>query len=84
MKITIDRHQGRTNQTPDGEERRFGYICGDDGGWFFTWMDTLEETLDTIEIDEIDGDGGISYWQAMEFLEEAIEDDFNAIIDDGD
>lgn len=35
-------------------DRTFGY-CGiiDQGGQFFTWMDTLDETLASIEDDEL-------------------------------
>ena len=46
----IDTKQGVTD---DG--RYFGY-CGriGQGGQFFTWMDTLQETLESIEDDETD------------------------------
>ena len=50
MNITqFDRYQGR-----DADGQRFGYIGSDDhGGYYFTWMGTLEETLDSIEADEV-------------------------------
>lgn len=61
--MTFDKFQGY-----DDEGRKFGYIHGDGGGWFFTWMDTLDETLYSLEEDEVDGDGGISQSEAYQFL----------------
>lgn len=61
--MTLDRWQG-----DDEQGRKFGYICGDDGGWFFTHMPTLAETLDSLEEDEVDGDGGVSATEARRFL----------------
>lgn len=45
-----DKVQGTT-----AGDREFGY-CGidDRGGQFFTWMPTLQETIESIEDDEID------------------------------
>ena len=45
--MTLDRVQGR-----DAEGRRFGFVHGDDGGYFFTWHPTLDETLDSLEPEE--------------------------------
>jgi len=43
------------NQGKDKKERAYGYAGIDDrGGYFFTWMPTLAQTLDSIEPDEID------------------------------
>jgi hypothetical protein len=51
--MRIDRINTEQGETEDG--RTFGY-CGISGrgGQFFTWMDTLQKTLNTIEDDEID------------------------------
>ena len=57
--IKIDMNQGR-----DEDNRKFGYAHGDDGGFFFTWMPTLDETLATVEVDEVDGDGGLTIEEA--------------------
>lgn len=60
----VDLIQGETEQ---GQE--FGYVSGDDGGFFFTWHGTLEETLDSIEEDEVSGDGGLGAEEVREYLE---------------
>lgn len=49
-------------------DRDFGYVSGEDGGMFFTWMPTLEETLDSIEEDEQDGDGELDADEVRKFL----------------
>ena len=56
-------------QGEDQHDRVFGYVSGDGGGFFFTWMPTLAETLDSIEEDEIDGDGGLRKSDVRDFLE---------------
>ena len=46
-----------TNQGLDEQGRKFGYVHTgdeDDGGYFFTWLSTLDATLDSLEADEID------------------------------
>jgi hypothetical protein len=48
--------------------REFGYVDGDNGGMFFTWMDTLAETLASIAADEVDGDGGLDREEVRQFL----------------
>lgn len=65
--VTIDEFQGYTE---DGI--KFGYLAGDDGGWFFKWYDTDEEILDSLEVDEA-GDGGVSYDEAYDALSEMLE-----------
>ena len=55
-------------QGQDEQGRDFGYVAGDDGGYFFTWMPTLSETLDSIEEDEQDGSGGLDEYEVREFL----------------
>lgn len=55
--------QGRTE-----DDREFGYVFGQDGGMFFTWMPTLGETLDSIEEDELDGDGELDANLVRQFL----------------
>ncbi len=54
------------DQTEEG--RPFGYVHGADGGFFFVWHDTLEETLASIEEDEADGDGGLDEEVVVAFL----------------
>ena len=57
-------------QGVDRDGRAFGYVSGDGGGLFFTWMPTLEGSLVSLEPDEISGDGGLDYWQVEEILRE--------------
>lgn len=47
---------------------RFGYVHGDNGGFFFTWKPTLEATLASVEEDEVDGAGGLDEDEVVEFL----------------
>lgn len=49
-------------------DRDFGYVFGQDGGMFFTWMPTLEETLESVEEDEQDGDGELDADEVRDFL----------------
>lgn len=65
--MTLDRFQDF-----DEKGRAFGYIAGDDGGWFFTHMDTLDDTLYSLEEDEVDGNGGITPDEAYQFLLERL------------
>lgn len=62
-KRNVDLHQG-----DDDQGRAFGYVAGDDGGFFFTWMPTLEATLASVEADELDGDGGLDESEVVEAL----------------
>lgn len=71
--MTIDMNQGR-----DDMNRKFGYAHGEDGGFFFTWMPTLEETLASVEEDEVDGDGGLDRDEVVEFLKTKIASKFDA------
>ncbi len=65
----ITKSQVSLNQGEDINDRTFGYVAGTDGGFFFTWMDTLEETLDSIEADEESGNGGLRKSDVRDFLE---------------
>lgn len=65
--MTIDMNQGI-----DDKGRKFGYVCGEDGGYFFTWMPTLEQTLKSVEADEVDGDGDLNETEVVEFLRQKI------------
>ncbi|ADG70105.1 hypothetical protein Plim_4298 (plasmid) [Planctopirus limnophila DSM 3776] len=56
------------DQGTNDDDRKFGYVFGDEGGFFFTHMPTLQETLDSIEVDEVDGDGGLTSEEVVEFL----------------
>ena len=50
--LTVDLHQG---ETVSGKS--FGWVGdleGDSGGYFFTWGETLEETIGSLDPDEID------------------------------
>jgi len=69
--ITVDKFQGYTS---DGG--RFGYVAGDEGGWFFEYRETLDETLETLVVDTIDGDGGVDYTSAKAALRAAIAQEF--------
>lgn len=71
--MTIDRYQGI-----DESGRKFGYIAVVTGGWFFTWMPTLEATIDSLEIDQQDGDGDVERDDAAEFLRSKIAHKFDA------
>ena len=48
--LSIDMYQGR-----DAQDRKFGYVgCdADESGYFFTWHSTLEDTLDSLDGDEM-------------------------------
>lgn len=65
--LQIDMGQGI-----DEQGRKFGYIHGEEGGYFFTWMPTLAETLASLEEDEVDGDGGLVESVAAEELRKRI------------
>lgn len=69
--MKLDKKQGTTE---DG--RYFGYIHGDNGGFFFTHMDTLEATMDSLEVDAVDGDGGLDIDSVRAFLASRIASDF--------
>lgn len=66
--MMITKHQVDLCQGQDAQNRDFGYVSGDDGGFFFTWMPTLEETLNSIDEDEQDGDGDLDEYEVREFL----------------
>jgi len=68
--MSVQRYQG-TND--DGS--KFGYIVAGDGGYFFTWMPTMAETLDSIEADEVDAPS-FDAAEAREVLAAAIAGDF--------
>lgn len=52
--------------------RDFGYVPGEDGGWFFTHMDTVEATIASLEVDSVDGDGGLTRAEAAKRLKKAL------------
>lgn len=54
--------------------REFGYLDGDGGGWFFTHMDSADETIASLEVDSDAGDGGITRDEAEEFLRDKISE----------
>lgn len=60
--------QGRTEKGKD-----FGYICHGNGGWFFTLHETKEETLASLEEDEMDGPGDVSHSEAYAALEDFLD-----------
>lgn len=66
----ITKSQVSLNQGEDQHDRVFGYVAGEGGGFFFTWMDTLEETLDSIESDGEAGPGGLKKSDVRDFLSE--------------
>ena len=65
-------------QGVERDGREFGYVAGVDGGFFFTWMPTLEETVLSMEEDwtssnyytQETGDGGLDFNQVAELLRE--------------
>jgi hypothetical protein len=65
---TITTHQVSLYQGEDHLDRVFGYVSGDGGGFFFTWMETLEETLNSIEADSESGTGGLRKSDVRDFL----------------
>ena len=65
--MTLDRNQGT-----DEQGRNFGYVHGNDGGYFFTHMDTLEATIASLDVDEVDGDGGLEIAEVEEFLRDEL------------
>jgi hypothetical protein len=67
--MTISKSQVDLCQGQDEQDRDFGYVAGDEGGFFFTWMPTLEATLDSIDEDEQDGDGDLDESEVRDFLE---------------
>jgi hypothetical protein len=68
MTATVTKSDLDLNQGKDAQGRTFGYVHGDDGGFFFTWMPTLDETINSVEVDEVDGDGDLSESEVVEFL----------------
>lgn len=64
-KQQVDLKQGTT-----GTGHPFGYVAGEEGGFFFTWLDDLDGTLASVEVDEVDGDGDLDRDEVVEFLEE--------------
>ncbi len=66
--MMITKNQVDLNQGDDDRGRAFGYVAGDEGGFFFTWMPTLEEALNSIKEDGQDGDGGLDESDVREFL----------------
>ena len=79
MPDIIDAYQGvggQDSKTP------FGYIGLDgEGGYFFEWRDTLDETLASLEPDEIDSPETDFFMAALYTLELAIGDDFERLHD---
>ncbi len=68
--MTITKNQIDLCQGQDEQNRDFGYVAGDDGGFFFTWLETLEATLDSIDEDQQDGDGELDEHEVREVLSE--------------
>ena len=68
--MTITKNQVDLCQGQTENDRDFGYVDGDEGGYFFTWHDTLADTLASVEIDEQDGDGDLDESEVITFLSE--------------
>lgn len=64
----ITRAQIDLTQGTDQQDRPFGYVAGSGGGFFFSWRETLNATLASVEVDEVDGDGGLSEEDVVEYL----------------
>ena len=69
--MAIDMNQGINEQG-----NKFGYIHGEDGGYFIEGMPTLDETLESVSADEVDGDGGLTIEEAREMLRKKIANKF--------
>jgi len=61
--MQVDLNQGTTE-----EDNVFGYVAGNDGGFFFTWLSSIEDTVDSVEEDGIDGPGGLESGDVKMFL----------------
>ena len=74
-RIHIDKFQG------DDDDHKFGYVYQDDadGGYYFTWHDTLEETLASLQPDEtgMPDQKQFSISEARNFVESQIRNDFD-------
>jgi hypothetical protein len=68
MVQTITRHQVDLVQGEGEDGAPFGYVAGDDGGYFFTWRATLDATLASVDEDDVDGDGGLKKGEVVAFL----------------
>lgn len=69
-KTQVDLWQGDHEINPSVKfgGRSFGYIHGENGGYFFTWHDSLDATIESLEVDEIDGDGDLDLAELQAFL----------------
>lgn len=67
---TITKNQVDLDQGEGKDGRIFGYVAGEGGGFFFTWMDTLDAALASVEVDEVDGDGDLDETEVVDFLRE--------------
>lgn len=67
------------NQGIDEHGRKFGYVHGDNGGYFFTWMPTLKKTLESVDVDSVDGDGGLNPRDVLKFLVAKIGKTFDSL-----
>jgi len=70
MSTTLTANDVDLVQGQSGDGASFGYVHGEDGGFFFTWRPTLDATLASVEEDEVDGDGGLGESDVIEFLRE--------------
>lgn len=78
MNLTIDMYQGR-----DEQDRNFGYVNGGEaGGYFFTWLPTLDQTLDSLDADEMAEPSHDWSAEARTLLATKISHKFAAISDD--
>jgi hypothetical protein len=69
-KSCVDLDQGWTEHPAKFGGAKFGYVAGDGGGYFFTWLPTLDQTIDSLEVDEQDGDGELNRDEVADFLRE--------------
>jgi hypothetical protein len=67
-RVTLAAHDVDLVQGQSGDGASFGYVHGEDGGFFFTWRPTLDATLDSVEVDEVDSDGGLDRSDVVAFL----------------
>jgi hypothetical protein len=76
--ITMNGVVIETKQGINQNDEKFGYIHCGDGGYFFDWKPTLEETLESItqDNDTTAEEPTIGYTDAKEALRGAIADEF--------
>lgn len=66
--MAITKAQVELVQGINESDEAFGYVAGNDGGFFFDWKSTLEATLASVDEDDQDGAGGLKRSSVVKFL----------------